>query len=379
MALTYQGLESGGLWAGNRDEIIIGGVTDDVRIRFTVSDSSGQLATFTERYTAIDGKIRILRLGDIAKTYFKMPSLESTSQLWGVRPVISGEVFDLDGGSLGSFSQAYYYSEFPMEIPLPANYKSFLTRYSSRTILPGQLEYLAWIDHSQDLIIGILYSDEIPVYGQTATQPKYKQISVKAGNSHNIRIEKLSLSRIQLLLSANGISVSEDHILSFDAYLYEGNILIDKIQFRIDRNSKIQRQDVIYFNPFWIPAALILTGQNQRSADFNATYLNIGTLYRKVDTNLVIKNECYTGYIDRQSRDAVYDLAVSEPLFRFENSKLQQITLLDLDISESEPSSEPICLKITFRISDDERQLNFTRPTWNNNKVFDISFDNSFN
>lgn len=379
MALTYQGLESGGLWAGNRDEIIIGGVTDDVRIRFTVSDSSGQLATFTERYTAIDGKIRILRLGDIAKTYFKMPSLESTSQLWGVRPVISGEVFDLDGGSLGSFSQAYYYSEFPMEIPLPANYKSFLTRYSSRTILPEQLEYLAWIDHSQDLIIGILYSDEIPVYGQTATQPKYKQISVKAGNSHNIRIEKLSLSRIQLLLSANGISVSEDHILSFDAYLYEGNILIDKIQFRIDRNSKIQRQDVIYFNPFRIPAALILTGQNQRSADFNATYLNIGTLYRKVDTNLVIKNECYTGYIDRQSRDAVYDLAVSEPLFRFENSKLQQITLLDLDISESEPSSEPICLKITFRISDDERQLNFTRPTWNNNKVFDISFDNSFN
>lgn len=379
MALTYQGLESGGLWAGNRDEIIIGGVTDDVRIRFTVSDSSGQLATFTERYTAIDGKIRILRFGDIAKTYFKMPSLESTSQLWGVRPVISGEVFDLDGGSLGSFSQAYYYSEFPMEIPLPANYKSFLTRYSSRTILPGQLEYLAWIDHSQDLIIGILYSDEILVYGQTATQPKYKQISVKAGNSHNIRIEKLSLSRIQLLLSANGISVSEDHILSFDAYLYEGNILIDKIQFRIDRNSKIQRQDVIYFNPFRIPAALILTGQNQRSADFNATYLNIGTLYRKVDTNLVIKNECYTGYIDRQSRDAVYDLAVSEPLFRFENSKLQQITLLDLDISESEPSSEPICLKITFRISDDERQLNFTRPTWNNNKVFDISFDNSFN
>ena len=379
MALTYQGLESGGLWAGNHDEIIIGGVTDDVRIRFTVSDSSGQLATFTERYTAIDGKIRILRLGDIAKTYFKMPSLESASQLWGVRPVISGEVFDLDGGSLGSFSQAYYYSEFPMEIPLPANYKSFLTRYSSRTILPRQLEYLAWIDHSQDLIIGILYSDEIPVYGQTATQPKYKQISVKAGNSHNIRIEKLSLSRIQLLLSANGISVSEDHILSFDAYLYEGNILIDKIQFRIDRNSKIQRQDVIYFNPFRIPAALILTGQNQRSADFNATYLNIGTLYRKVDTNLVIKNECYTGYIDRQSRDAVYDLAVSEPLFRFENSKLQQITLLDLDISESEPSSEPICLKITFRISDDERQLNFTRPTWNNNKVFDISFDNSFN
>ncbi len=379
MALTYQGLDSGGLWAGNRDDIIIGGVTDDVRIRFTVSDSSGQLATFTERYTAIDGKIRILRLGEIAKTYFKMPSLESASQLWGVRPVISGEVFDLDGGSLGSFSQAYYYSEFPMEIPLPANYKSFLTRYSSRTILPGQLEYLAWIDHSQDLIIGILYSDEIPVYGQTATQPKYKQISVKAGNSHNIRIEKLSLSRIQLLLSANGISVSEDHILSFDAYLYEGNILIDKIQFRIDRNSKIQRQDVIYFNPFRIPAALILTGQNQRSADFNATYLNIGTLYRKVDTNLVIKNECYTGYIDRQSRDAVYDLAVSEPLFRFENSKLQQITLLDLDISESEPSSEPICLKITFRISDDERQLNFTRPTWNNNKVFDISFDNSFN
>lgn len=378
MALTYQGLDSGGLWAGNRDEIIIGGVTDDVRIRFTVSDSSGQLATFTERYTAIDGKIRILRLGDIAKTYFKMPSLESTSQLWGVRPVISGEVFDLDGGSLGSFSQAYYYSEFPMEIPLPANYKSFLTRYSSRTILPGQWEYLAWLDHSQTMVLGVAYADDVPSYGQTASQPHYKEISFAGSGSHNIRIEQFSLSRIISLLAGAGVQVSEDQILFFDAYLNDGDTRIDEVRFKVDRNGKIHRRDLIYMNPFRIPAVMCLTGQNQRSADFNATYLNIGTLYRKVDTNLVIKNECFTGYIDRQSRDAVYDLAVSEPLYRVENNRLQQITLLDLDISESEPTTEPICLKITYRLADDECQLSFARPIWSSCRIFDKTFDKTF-
>lgn len=378
MALTFQGLDAGGLWAGNRDEIVISGVAEDVRIRFTVSDSSGQLATFTERYTVIDGKIHILRLGEIAKFYFKMPSLDSASQLWGIRPVISAEIFNLQGSLLGSFSQAYYYSDFPVDIPLPANYKNFLTRYTTRTILPGQYEYLAWLDHAQTMVLGIAYSVDIPTYGQTASQPHYKKISFSGGNSHSVRIEQLSLSRIVSILDTAGIHISEDQLLFFDAYLNDGDTLIDKVNYQIDRRNKIHRRDIVYLNPFRVPAVLCLTGQNQRSADFNATYLKIGTNYHKVDTELVIKNECYTGYIDRQSRDAVYDLAMSEPVYRIENNEFQQITLLDLDVSETEPTTQPICLKITYRLSDDDGQLNFKRAAWTNRRVFDKSFDQTF-
>lgn len=378
MALTFDGLNAGGLWSGNMDDITISGVTDDVRIKFTVSDSSGQLASFTERYAAIDGKVRLSRLGEIAKAYFSDPSVEATSQTWGVRPVIAGEVFNLEGSSLGSFSQAYYYSEFPINISTPANFKKFLSRYSTRTILPDQSEFLAWIDHNQKMILGIAYSDDVPVYGQTASQPHYKEVSFTAGNSGNIRIEQVSLTRILALLSSAGIQVSEDQILFYDAYLYDNGVLIDKIRYQIDRHTPIQRRDIVYFNPFRVPAVLTLTGQNKRSAEMNATYLTLGSQYVKVDTELVLKHESYTGYIDRQSRDAVYDLAVSEPLYQVTDNQMQRITLLDLDISETEPATEPICLKITFRVSDADRQLSFSRPTLSDNRIFDKTFDKTF-
>ena len=71
MILSYSGLNSGGLWAGNDGDIVIRGVTQDIRIRFTVSDQAGVRATFTERYTSVSGTVRVQRLGDVAKKYFE--------------------------------------------------------------------------------------------------------------------------------------------------------------------------------------------------------------------------------------------------------------------------------------------------------------------
>lgn len=381
MILSYSGLNSGGLWAGNDGDIVIRGVNEDIRIRFTVSDQTGVRATFTERYTSVSGTVRVQRLGDVAKKYFEPVTVtaDTSSISWGNRVLIQAEIFDLQGSALGDFGQSYYYSSFPMDrIAPPADYKNFLSRFNRRSVLPDQMEFVSYIDHGQRLVVGIAYADQIPEYGVTATQPHYKEITLSASASGQILIQSVSLSRLCDLLAASGISVTTDQILLFDLYLFDGDTQIDLIRYTIDRRSKIQRTDLVYYNPFLCPEVLCMTGSENRTADLEATYLSVGTGYQKVHTDLIVKHESYTGYIQAESHDAVYDLIVSEPVYQVVDGRLERITLLEADVSETLPHTEPVCLKLTYRVSDTLRQLGFWRGNYTPSRIFDKTFDKTF-
>lgn len=381
MAIAIQGLNPDGLWTGNNDDIIISGLTEDIRIKYTVSVGNIILGTFSERYAAVDGVATIRRLGDVAKRYFDFfnPNTLAQSYRWVSFPTIQAVIYNLRGIQIEGFSQKFCYSSILVDSATPADFKRFMTRYTDRTVYPKQSEWLAYMDLDYDFVIAVSYTEQWQVPGYiTYGEPKYKEIIIKAGNTRDICIESMSMASIVQRMATVGIHITQDHIISYDAYLKNGPSIMDIVRYTINRDEQICRHDLFYYNVFGVPSVMVLTGQRKRTGEYSGTALQKGRSYHMVEKKLVIKSEAYTGYIDSQSRDAAYDLIVSDYLYRcMDNGSWQSITLLDANISESEPTTEPICLKLTYRTSDDDRQLSFRRLPYGQ-RVFDNSFDNSF-
>lgn len=380
---TIQGLNKFGLWTGNNTDINIRGLGDSVTVCFRIGDSKGaELNSFLERYTAVDGVIDLSGLGDIAKAYCKPCEVDCDTEtvIWDTHPVIFADVISDSQSTTLSFFQRYLYSAFPVDnIPHPDSFKLFLSRFSRKTIVPGQIDFVSFIDHGQRMVIGVGYSTTPPVDGHTTSQPLYKEISIQYNNSQNIVINKISLSRIVALLAENDVVTSEECILMFDISLFDDTGRVDIISFNVDRSFIPFRTDILYYNMFNCPEVLCLTGQQKRTADIGATFLPVGSGYQKINTEMVLEYEAYTGFINADTRDAVYDLVGSEPVYIIKNNILHRITILDIDVSEVEPHTEPICLKITYRKTDTRRQLFFARGDNYKKRIFDRTFDDTFN
>ncbi len=374
MARTIEGLNEGGLWSGDNKEIVVKGCDPEIQVQFRIFNSrfTQLLGNFYERYSTIGGVLRLRGLGDIAKAYFSTIPVDNllTSQ-----SVLNALNIDFSIISTNpstprfGFSQLYYYSAFPLDYSdNPDKYKLFLTRFHQKTLFPDQVDYISFIDHGQKLVIGVYY--------MVGTQIAYKTCEITGSATKAIYTRNLSLSQLVILLSENGVDTYEDFILNFDLFLYDEDVLIDTISYKINRKTPFLRTDLLYYNLFGCPEVLTISGQRKRSGDLGATFLSVDTGYQKVNTDLILKNESYTGYISADERDAVYDLVCSEPVYICQDGRLQRITILDIDFSETEPHTEPICLRLTYRKTDSTRQRTFTRGETVGS--FDETFDNTF-
>ena len=93
-------------------------------------------------------------------------------------------------------------------------------------------------------------------------------------------------------------------------------------------------------------------GKREREGDFNATYVQAGQNYRKVHTDFSVKYKQYTGAISAEKRDLVYVMAKSPNVWVVENGSAVEVTIIDVDIAESEPHEQPIGLAITYRYAN---------------------------
>lgn len=382
--MVVSGLIDGYVFCKDMGDVCLTDVTGTVIIEYIVTDDSSPfpdtgLAVFKESYYPDSlGQILIHGLGEVAFDYFTkqkipisgMEVVEEDNHLY-----ITCYVYDADGNSIAHFNQGFYYSNCRTNIVSTRLCDTFLNRRSEFKIREEQWVFVSFMLREKSFKIGVSYiENNCARYSMMDIGPEFSLGIMSGGHA----VYPIGVSyAISKLKELNNIEISPDKVLYIDAYLYKNGELKDKMHAEVDRTYYSNIQHFIYFNCFGLPETLYFTGKDERSTELNASYGSVVGSYLKMHTDLITSHTVNTGYINENVRDCVEDMVYSSKVYLYEGDKLGDlVTITEVDFMESKPRTEPLNIKLTYRVAD-KCQRNFARGKLREN-IFDKTFDSTF-
>ena len=92
---------------------------------------------------------------------------------------------------------------------------------------------------------------------------------------------------------------------------------------------------------------------------------------------MITSHTVNTGYINDTIRDCVEDMVHSTKVYLYKNDVLGDlITITEVDFTESKPRTEPLKIKLTYRVANECQRI-FARDSLRE-RIFDKTFDSTF-
>lgn len=373
--MVITGIIEGGVFCQDMGDVYISGVSGNITVKYRVSGPGISTALFDEvYYPDKDNNVKIHGLGDIALDYFydldiELPHTITDYTNVGYYIIISGSIYNSSGEQENAFSQTFYYSKCRTSIS-PYE-KTFLSRFSTRMVRIDQLVCLAYHNLGQTLVLGIAYKSQ-----GKARFHRIKFFSTTTPGYFYIRYFTVS-AIVEQLNKELDAAYTVDDIIYYEADLYADEKLIDKVHVDIDRKHYPRITHFVFYNCFGFPETLYFTGKDERTSELSASFGSILGSNLKVHTDLITSHNVNTGYINEITRDSVEDMVHSNKVYLYENGALGElVTITDVDFTEWKPRTEPLNIKLTYRIAD-ECQRKFTRDRLRE-RIFDKTFDSTF-
>lgn len=373
--MVIGGIVEGGVFCHDMGDVQISGVSGNITVKYQVSGPDMDSASFDEvYYPDKDGNVKIHGLGDVALSYFRdldINLLHTTDDYTSIRyyVMISGSIYNDAGEQAGSFTQTFYYSN--CRTGMSAYDKRFLSRFSKRMVRVDQVVPVAYHKMGQTLVLGIAYKSQ-----DKARFHKVNFFSNTAPGTFDIRYFSVP-AIVERLNKELGVSYTADDIIFYEASLYSQEVLIDKIHFDIDRRHYPQITHFVFYNCFGFPESLYFTGRDERSSELTASFGSVKGEYLKLHTDLITSHTANTGYINDTIRDCVEDMVHSTKVYLYKNDVLGDlITITEVDFTESKPRTEPLNIKLTYRVANECQRI-FARDSLRE-RIFDKTFDSTF-
>lgn len=368
--MVVNGVNHAGLFTSDAATFVITGVSDNLTLRFSLSNAAGVLTTFTELYSPDEhNTVTLYGLHELARTYITMPNLLPAATLEGVSVDIAVD-FLQDGEWASLFSQKFYYCRQRL-IGLDGSYSGFLSRYKNRKVRDNQPVHCAFLDHGQTLQIAVAY--------RTTDKAKYAVVDIATlASTGNMAIYDVSPAMaVKYLASMAGISLAEKDVIYVNAILRNADgAMIDRIHHEVDHRYFTQQTVMSFYNLFGAPDSLVLTGKFEQESEMTATYGTINGQYLKLDTRLGDKYTANTGYLEPAAQGAARDLVSSSEVRLVREGELQEVvTVTEMTAVTVRPSTEPTNFKITYKLADGGENA-FSRDT--DIRIFDKTFDYTF-
>lgn len=374
--MEITGIVDGGVFCPDMGDVEITGVSGNITIKYSIKKTyATTITTFNEVYYPDQkGCVKIHGLGDIAMDYFGDIGilLRHNTHQYDSNPyliIIYALIFNNSGGVENSFSQTFFYSKCRMSISL--NDICFMSRFSTRMVREDQVVCLTSHGKFQDMVLGIAY--------KTDSEVRFHRIELPTrGGLGDFYTYFYSVPAVvERLNEALKSSYTTNDIVYYEVYYYDNDKIIDKVHFDIDRKHYPQITHFIFYNCFGFPETLYFTGKDERSAELEASFGSFAGNYLKTYTDLITSHTVNTGYINEAIRDSVEDMVHSSKVYLYEYDKLGDlITITGVDFTESKPRTEPLNVKLTYRVAD-ECQRKFARAKIGD-RIFDSTFDSTF-
>lgn len=376
------------LLADLRDIRLYTNPNNDHTLMLTITDTDGQEHQLKETYTPTAyGLVIIQDVDKLLRPYFSLPA--------------DGQLSDFTRTALATFTKTVQLkiAEYAGSVP---NWEYTFTVAYSDTPTP----YLQ--THHSDLVLHFLQRDN-----QTSTASN-QPCSVSfwgGGDPAILKVKILAyfhgvpllyddleyypsqdalytyhftlqvLSRLATLQRPLGLNVEDIIYVDFQLFDNQGEapVLRDSVRFMHDRGHRAYERTFAFIGPMGEPEFVAMTGRELREAEFEGTFLMEHHNYRKADTKLNKIHTSYTGPLTEGGRDLIWDMAASPWVYTIEAGQLVEVTITEVELTDSSPHTEPVGLTVKWRYADEYRQRTFKRtPHTPHLGVFDETFDETF-
>lgn len=369
---------NGGAFCKDFGAVLISEITGSIRVDYTLT-APLKTDTLSETYTAdASGIVRINDLGELAQCYFEdLPiALDSDPEnATAVNHVIrvDAKLYDESGQLLTSFSQKLFYSNCCSTIDNAHSYLGFLSRHRKRKVRLDQSLSVGYFARGQKMGVGVYYKQ-----GGVAKWAEYQMSDVRGDDFLMVRnVSPVTiLSKLKEHTQADDVTLED--LFYYIVFLKHGADVVDAIQFDVDTRYFSAVSHFAFYNCFGVPDTLYFTGKDERSSELVGTYAMIQREYRKVSTEYNIYHGINTGFITETLRDCVEDLVNSSSVYLYDSTGIgEQVTITEVDFQESKPRTEPVNVRLKFRLASD-CQRRFNRDNTIDFKIFDHTFGDTF-
>lgn len=329
---------------------------EDVTVEISIVNSKGVTSTFNEKYAVIDNKLAIYGLDEVVARFFDFDDDAriagiGTRGLVAVNTDINMNIsFPIYGNMIVTeFQLSFANVELDMDLPC----RMFLSRSMEEQAL------------SPDGVACVNFWS-IPGY------KLYYEIGYVEGGLYDIAVEHFNMSKEQLscfvfnwsdMLDAArhespNLELQDLRNVVFTLRDLSGRIK-DSVEFTMEQSS--YEKEFAFIGSMGEVEVLPFHGSRSRSAKFEGTYLDVDDKNRKVSTEFSLEYEARTGAIAGWQRDLVYDMAESNWVYLIEDGKTIPVTILEVNVDETEPHTAPIALSVKYRLSSNRAQRTFSR------------------
>lgn len=374
MAITVGGLVEGGVFCHDMGDVVLMYANGEVTVKFSVTDAAGvKVSEFEEQYYPnANSEIHISGLSEVMECYLQGASVtdlfapDSNYKDVGGFATLSMEIYE-SGKLVKTCAQMFFQANSRTGL-FPAAYKYFLSRFREREVFTDQLLTCAYIFRGQTLKCGIAWADD-------EDKMCYKEVVLATSGVQNGHIVMHQYKPSDI---ANRAGVTAEQLLYITLMLMDGTQRIDYMKMVYDSRKHKERTGFAFKNLFGVLEHIIFTGKNKHTADLEGSYSWIGRKYRKMHTDLTSSHTVCSGWIDQDTHDSVKDAIRSDEVYIVDELKLgDMVTITGIDLEYNRPSDKPVSAAITYRVSD-KIQERFTRARQMGTRIFDDSFDKTF-
>ena len=376
--MVVSGIISGGVFCQDMADIVVSGVSGELQVEFSIRNAAETvLNSFLETYYPDGGgKVRITGLAELMEAYLDGVPLQELYRPHQEYTEVDGFVvlsmaFYQDGSLVDTCSQTVYQANNRVN-ERPSSYRYFLSRFRERTVFVEHVLSVSYIFRGQELRAGVAYMQE---NGRSA----YRVLSLNNGGmtEGKVCVHQYVPSD---LADRCGVDVEQLLYVDFELGRSSGNRFaqFDKMRCTFDHGNHLERTAFVFKNLFGVLETLVMTGQNKRTSELEATFSWIGRKYRKTSTDLTTSHTVCTGYIDDVTHASVKDAIRSTEVYLLDGLELgDQVTVTDIDLDYAMPRTSPLAAYLTYRVSE-KVQERFSRVAVRESEIFDDTFDDTF-
>ncbi len=356
-------------FCSNYGDIQISDLTDTLNMSLSIN---GVMALEEIYHPDNNGRVTVRELGKVIGSYFEFPEINDLAT-FSLQLFV---VVDLNFYSAGEQivrEQRVFYSRCKTKYEDGLSLYGFITRYAQKKTSANRSEFIQYYENGQTLHIGISYL-------QDGKAKYYKAEWITTNNSSNATSREVSVDIILYLLYERlGLNLTEKELEYYEIFSVNNNRYVDKIKFVNDRRHFPQETHLVYFNAFGFLETLTFTGKLKQSTELGGAYATIADEYVKINTKPVVSSELNSGHIDKNTAESIYDIITAPDVYLYSNRKIKQkMVVTGQKIERERPSNKPVNFVITMRPASNDH-LAFDKEVSSNHRIFDFTFDHTFN
>lgn len=335
-------------------------------VTFAITDDHGNTSSVSEKYYAVNNKITVQDVSELLRPYFDLsdhPGLTGFATL-GLKSLAESRCVSVLTTLTGTNSHTFQlphtvvYSNAPTGVGQNGNYPGnaqflknrFLSRCDLHTVTANQPCAVSFFANGAERLVVKLqhYVDGDAVQTQV--------VSIDVTTNYNVNTYNFTLQQLATLAN-----IDVEDVIFADVQLFLTSALGDSIRFMHEPRRRPQERTFAFIGAMGEPEFMVLTGQEGREADFEGVFLMEHNDYRKADTTLRLLHNSYTGPLSEGERLLMWDMAASPWVYVIEDGQLREVTITEVELTDSLPHREPIGYRVKWRYTSEREQRTFSR------------------